>query len=561
MFLPKQYGEPEKRASKVLWLAILLVLLGGLFGAKPAYRKIKLWRAGNFSTQAERFLEQKQWKEAQQKAEAALGLNPTDVRSLRVIARILTLARSEQALSFWKQILSVPGGKSSDRTEMIKLALMLNRIEVARKELEIALKEKPPESETLRLAAEFCSLGGDTLKAIQFAGMFLEKETNSIPVKLFLARHLLKVPGDGMQAGKDLLWQLAEDGGDGRLEAVRMLAGLELSVRELERSIELLNKAAPNSEGDFLRAHLSIRAHPETQKQVIESMLAKYRNTGGTQLLELGRWLCREKEFQRALDVIPRDLALQTNRFLLIHLDALAQLHKWEAIDEILAMPKIPLEDLYAELYRARTARELKRDKMARSIWERVLTMAADDPGQLAYAANYAFLSGETDSARRAYERLRNISPNPRAAYEKLIQLTDTERDTKTLQKLLREMVERYPDDPTPRNDLAYINLLLNTEVEAAKQVATDLFKQNRQIMAYRATLALAHLRTNDPTTARLLFEQAPNFEFAAMQPGWQAIYVAALPANRSGTAKALARQIAVDRLKPEERKLVQPLL
>jgi hypothetical protein len=56
---------------------------------------------------------------------------------------------------------------------------------------------------------------------------------------------------------------------------------------------------------------------------------------------------------------------------------------------------------------------------------------------------------------------------------------------------------------PATENDLAYLNLLLKNEVDASGHIAEKLVREHPQMLAYRTTLALAYLRSNDAAGAK----------------------------------------------------------
>jgi hypothetical protein len=80
-------------------------------------------------------------------------------------------------------------------------------------------------------------------------------------------------------------------------------------------------------------------------------------------------------------------------------------------------------------------------------------------------------------------------------------------------------------------------------------------------LLAYRTTLALAYLRSNDPASAKAVYAGL-EADWATVLPGWQAVYTAVLGAtDEPEAARTLARRIPVQRLKPEERALIEPWL
>jgi hypothetical protein len=105
------------------------------------------------------------------------------------------------------------------------------------------------------------------------------------------------------------------------------------------------------------------------------------------------------------------------------------------------------------------------------------------------------------------------------------------------------------------------LELLLEINVEGAKQIAEALVAKHPEMMAYRTTLALAHLRRKDYAALRAAYEKSTLVWDQAL-PGWQAVYVAAVGAlGQTNLARQLAPTVPQHRLKPEERELLRPWL
>ena len=122
------------------------------------------------------------------------------------------------------------------------------------------------------------------------------------------------------------------------------------------------------------------------------------------------------------------------------------------------------------------------------------------------------------------------------------------------------ELARQLPQDPAPKNDLAYLNLLFSEKVDESMQAARELVAAVPDRAAYRTTLALACLRKKQPKEALAAYDQA-EINWSTALPGWQAVRAAVLAANgREAEARELALTINWDRLKPEERALIRTL-
>jgi hypothetical protein len=564
MFLLPDLTAHRKRKNILLGWLIVLLGLGLALSARPVYHLLKIRRARNFDAQTEELIAAQRWKEAYEKAQAALQLNPADGRAFRALAEIFTHFRNEEALQYWRLAFQAGTATVADRQKVIDLALQLNRLDAAELYLTQALAEKPVATEALRSAALFCEARNDPARAIQFSRALLDRKPFDLEAKLLLARHLLatRQPADAGDA-KVLLWQLVRNSSRGSAEAFAMLVRQPgLSREETEECLQRLNALAKPEPAEVLLARdLELRLEPKKRSGIIAKAIDHFSQASPAELLLLARWLNRQREFTQVIDVVPLDLVLRNRDFFLVYADAAAALGRWAELEQLLAREKPPIDPVLVELYRARVARELKKGQEAELHWAQAHWLAAQHPQALGYLADYAEKLGETAEAVKAYRRLARDPKTARPAYTALVRLAEQKDDTAGLRDLMKELTRLFPDEPAPRNDLAYLELLLRENVASAKTAAQKLVEQYPRMPAYRTTLALAFLRLNDPRAAKAVYDRQP-IDWSTALPGWQAVYAAVLGASGdTNGARQVARGIARERLKTEERTLVAPWL
>ncbi len=555
--------RPRPWRKRLLW-GVLVGLVLALSAARPVYRGLKIRRAHGFAAEAEQHIQQQHWKEAFQKAQAAYQLTPQDARTLRVVARLYTLMRQEQALVFWDQLLALPEATDQDRRDCVRLALVLRKFDAGEPQLQRLLQSSPQELLNLQLAAEFYFANGDKANALHFCRQSLAREPANPHAKLSLARVLLLSPAPTEEAeARKHLWTLAEARDQTALDALVLLSRISsLAQSDRERLLARLSQhPLAKTEHEILGLELQVRSQPAQRPVILETALGKARRRSLDHQLEIGRWFNRQREFARTIELISLPAALLRQDLFLVRLDALAALGRWTEVGQNLDEKHSPIDTLLTELYRARVAKELGKTEEAALHWRRVNMELARQPQAILYVAQYAERIGEKSEAIRSYRRLTQHTPLMRQAYEALIRLAEKEGDTYGLREIMKEMAALYPDDPTPKNDLAYLNLLLNEHLETSKAAGQKLLEQNPNSLAGRTTLALAFLRLDDVQAARALYDGL-SLEWSKALPGWQAVHVAVRGASgETHLARVLARQIPLDRLKPEERLLVQPSL
>ena len=177
--------------------------------------------------------------------------------------------------------------------------------------------------------------------------------------------------------------------------------------------------------------------------------------------------------------------------------------------------------------------------------------------------AQYAERLGLRDDAAKAYRMLKGTNGAERverAGWLGLILLAEQSGDTRKLRDQLREFVGRFPGEFEPQNDLAYLDLLLNENIAPSLESAAQRVKRFPDVLAYRTTLALAHLRNGDAAAARRVYGGIET-DWSTAQPGWHAVYAAVLAASgEQALAGSHAREIHIARLKAEERVLIAGL-
>lgn len=563
MFLPDP-NHPPTRKRTLLWISVGLVAAGLCLGARPLYRSLKLWQAERLMAQAGQLAQSQKWPEAQEKAQAALHLHPNDSRAVAFMARALTRLGSPDAFRFWNTVLAAPSATESDFREAIQLALELSRLDAAELYLTEGLKRMPFSNEVLRSAVLFCDLKGDSPRTIQLARTLLTRQPASVEIQMILARRLLALrqPAETQEA-KALLWQAARSRLGGSDAALLFLAYLpDLTKSEAEECLRQLRSIpGRGASHELVAADVQLRLMPQKRSELIADAIAKYGKGASADRLSLARWLSQKREFKKVIETIPAATVLTSKELFLVYLDAEAALGRWAEIERWLAQPQLPIEPVLVALYQARVSKELKQDRHAELHWAQAQWLASQRPETLLYVAQYAEKVGATEEALKAYRQLSKQPQSAAQAYLALIRLVEQKGDTRALRDLMKELIAAFPNDPAPRNDLAYLELLTKENIASAAEAAKTLVASRPEMLAYRTTLALAYLRMNDPKSAHALF-RGVEVDWKTAPPSWRAVYAAVLAANGDiKSARQMVNQLPRQQLRAEERALVEPWL
>ena len=277
-----------------------------------------------------------------------------------------------------------------------------------------------------------------------------------------------------------------------------------------------------------------------------------------------------KNEFQKTLDTIPLEKALQSRDLFLRYLDALGALGRWNEIKQLLGSERFPLDPVLQAMYLARCSGQLGEKTAAGNNWRRALEATGDDVQKLITLAQYAEKNENAEIAEAAYNGAAATSPKLRVAHDGRLRLAQASRDTKKLHAVLAGMLALWPNDPAIQNDEAYTRLLLLPpadgeehvdEINAIEQLAEKLIEREPASLAHRTLLALARLWQGRAAEALQVYAGI-NVPKRVVTPSALAVHAAILAAtNAADGARAEAAQIPVDKLLPEERALIANLL
>jgi tetratricopeptide (TPR) repeat protein len=172
-----------------------------------------------------------------------------------------------------------------------------------------------------------------------------------------------------------------------------------------------------------------LRLDPKRKNEIVNVAVGKFQKSGPVEVLNLARWLNQKGESKRLVETIPSAAALGSGSLFLAYGDALAALGQWLELETLLGQPMLPIEPVLAELYRARVATQLKKDRQAAAHWEQVHWLSSSNVNALRYVAEYADKLGDFEHAVRAYKRLARHPQSARVAYLALIRIANQRQD------------------------------------------------------------------------------------------------------------------------------------
>lgn len=557
-FQPMVNPGPPSRRRVIIWSSILVALVLVVLFAGTGYRAFKGWRARNLARSAEQELVANQLGKALEHARSAYLLAPDETEVLRAVAQTMSAIHDGSAISFWQQLLEKPTITLEDRRQAVDCALAQKQSVLATKWLQALLAMDSKNAKTLLLAAKERMANGDTPGALNFCSEAVQADPKDHQAAFAYAALQAGLP-DTHLVGVDALFDLAAGKDAWALNALEVLARMPgLTAGQYEKVVAGLRQHPLAHEPQLIEAWmLEMQLQPGQRSEVLDRAVAAQKNVGPEALSAFCGWLNSIGEFQRVLELVSGPQALKRKDLLLPRLDALAGLKKWDEVQKTLSQPTLPLEDYFVELFRMRCADELG-DHVASDLhWQNAQTAAAADPRQSLYLANYM---EKLNQPARAQELYRKLIQNPivaRNAFEGLLRISQAD-GTAAVAGVLEKMAKEWPHDPSVLNDDAYFQLLLEKPPAHARKVAEGLVKDDPNSLPHRTVLALACLRMKDPAAAMQVYEGL-NINWAQQSPSNAAVYAATLQANsRDEMAASLRRMIPLEKLRPEERALLE---
>lgn len=546
------------------FVATLLIAIVLFVSATPLYRTAKGWRAGFYLDEAREALARQDYRRAVQRAKLCLQYRNDSAEAYRILAKVADARRDPRSLNLWTTVLQANGGGTdADRVALGEAALRENMPAVTERQLGMLLVRPTPEKEVYNLAGLLAARQGKMALAREWFVKALTIDPQYKRAEVDLAQVQLLMRGDPKveQEGIDRLLKLAKEPDEWGLQALRVLT--EWTMANPSRKpggidpAELLAKhPLAKIQDRCMAAQFEIRKHPEKKLEIIDALLKNASELSEPEQRDLAAWLNRLGMYQKTLTAFPLD-AKSPEPLMLVQLDAMAALGKWEELDRFLEQDVLMEQPVLLWIFRARTAKELGREARFELSWKQAVRAAGSQPLALRYLAYYAETIGDLPRAIEAYEKLSQIPECEVDALLKLIRPYEKLGRTRDLLGILKRLLTMRPDDPTLNNDVAYLGLLVDDTSLQPFERARKVYESNPQLPPFAATYALSQLKGGLPAVALKVMRNFSLQELTA--PSWRAVYAAALDANgQRADALKVARLIDYDNLKPEEKRLIQ---
>lgn len=552
----------------VVLILVLLLLVAAAFSARPLYREAKARRALEIAAEAGAAIDRGDMAQASTLLRQAALMAFSDER----VAALVTLhaARSGDMASVAELGKRLEAGQAGTEETLVfgERSLGAGRLPDAERALK-ALPADLPSADAVRRAALEAGVAqgrGDSTAAAQALRTAIERlpgaETDGLRVML---AQLLFAAEDSAprEEAAGLLEQAAAGQGRDAANALRLLtaskAGLGASnLQAVREAADRLRSHPAGEPGDeILIARLVIASDPSGRAAAIAEMTAKLqeRNADTDTRVAAARWLIGLQENEAALQLIQPDEPASHAGALMVNLDALSGLERWEECSFLLEANRGgTLPDTLYHLFRARMAesREAADEAEKEKRQLRNVMQFAELPHVL-FAARYAESVGWKPEAFAAW---RILATDDGARTEALrAQLRNFPENAAAAEgaDIAGQLLELSPDDPSARLSAVFYRLLAGRDVETSAATAEEFLAADPGSPDVRRVAALGRLRTGRAEEG-LAIQPDDNGE-----PRWRALHAALLRATgREDAAEKILEDIDLEKLTPEERTMLQ---
>jgi len=551
------------------WVWLFLGGLGALavaavLGYRPAKQMLLARRSQEALREAQAAIEARQLQTTLSKLRAAMILAPNDPGVLRLTARFLSLNGQAGAMRYWDQLLASGQASMADRQAQVRFAQQLGRPDLAQARLDELARLDPDGAVTQELQLQQIAATGNWPAVISGARQSLQKHPDHPGLRLVLARSLAGSPQaeDNLEALKELR-ALTQLEGEIAREATRLLiAQAGVPVEELRQLATRLDSEW-GSLADRLTAH-SVRweLEPDARTGIVVSVRQLFTaESSDEDKVAILQWLRRHDAAEEAANLVSKSVALKSEPLFLARFELLLDRRDWAEADAWLADAKdrLPADALACAGALLAHGQERTAD-VARHL-QIALQAAATRYPRVNFIANLAQRLEQPEVAMQAWARLLPDERYGIIAAHSIVAHLPAHPNPELERLAYRRLAQMMPAEAEAEAQHAYLQLLDQENIGDAESTFQRLFLKYPESRQLAVALALAAFRKGNFTQALTLVESS-GLDWQKQEPHIQAIYAAVLAANQEGReARRLLETIPLQRLRPQERKLLLPLL
>lgn len=563
--MPRKHGKISPFAV-LAWCLIAIVAVAVVALMVTQFDIARLRGADHFIRKAQQAVAAKDWSSAVGALQHIQGRDIERADYLRVLADFLEATRGEPALLDATLVKLDAQGlmQPVDFTWACRLRLGAGKILAARKFWDRIPPATRQTAEVMKLSVELLKEEGRPQEAAAVENLLFERFADDPETAVRKAvRDLEGTFPEIEQAALSRLWDLARREDEPGAMAIRVLSQRhDLTLPEAKQLHELCDKQPSILIGDRLPITSTLmRLDPEQREPLLAAEVKRYENGDSTVQVQLASWLAKEKEYDKVMALVPKEMLLKSPDLFPQVAQGLAEKGKWTELMNLIQKGKrLPVSNARAATWRALATKNLHPDN-AKEI--RVHLEEAIREGQLERnglaimgAARLAEECSMADLALKAYETLAVPGSAQEAeVLDRCWLVATTLKDSAKLLKLADKRASLKPGNVRLAQQRDYMHLLCGDQVEtslASTEVVAGAPAAELESDASRLLQALKAYRLHDLPLLDAALGKVRNAR--VLSTGERAVFAGLLAANgQPAPAFQMAESVRPELLLDEE--------
>lgn len=550
------------RRPWALGLFVLLMLPIGYAGVKwigwPIYKD---WREKRFLELAESRISEGQLEEANLLLRQIIRANPRSLPAWKSSLRVSEALGGANTPFVLQQLLTLEPSNIEYRLRLATILFQHRAVREAGEQLNLIPESERQRPDVLRLAADVARAGNNLKLAERILVLLVRLKPDDIQARIDLAGIRLK--GTDLISIDEASVELRAllDNPEHRIAALRLLLGSAMRFDRAEEVRELAGQLKSDFNATFADRLMILSAEKMLGTREFSRDLEAVKKEAEEEASKaqmLADFLLQNKMFTDAekwLDSLPEEI-LSRPEIAMRMSEALFNSRDWETLEEKMKVAKWDRADFYRLALLAYAMRAQGKEKEFRDTWQLAVIAAEVEPRNykllLDQADRWGWKSENLDLLWRVFQK----DPTDDDIYNDLIQLNRNSGNTVALSRVFQRRIELKPGDDLAKNNLAFLSLLLNTNLAQAFRYARDAYEGEPGSPFKATTYAFAFLRQDRVDDAIEILNKISAEDRARPE---RALYVGVILAakGRNSEAEQSLSRVVPAQLLPEERQLL----
>jgi predicted Zn-dependent protease len=534
----------------------------GYAGAKwIAWPIYKDWREKRFLELADTRIAEGQFEEANILLRQIIRANPRSLPAWRSSLRVADALGGENSPFVLQQLLVLEPGNTDNRLRLATVLFKHRAIREAGEQLNMIPEAERGRPDVLRLAAEVARTANNNKLAERLLVALLKLSPDDIPARIDLAG--LRLKGTDLLAIDEASAELRAllDNREHRIAALRLLLGSAMRLSRKDEVRELASQLKSDFNATFADRLMILSAEKMLGTQDFTRDLEAVKREAEEEASKaqmLADFLLQNRMFTDAeqwLGSLPEEILARPEIAMRMS-EALFNSRDWETLEEKMKAAKWDRAEFYRLALLSYAMRAQNKEKEFRDTWQLAVIAAEVEPRNykllLDQADRWGWKSEKLDLLWRVFQK----DPTDDELYNDLIKLNRASGNTVALSRVFQRRIELKPSDDLAKNNLAFLSLLLNTNLAQAFRLARDAYEGEPESPFKATTYAFAFFRQNRFDDAIDILNRIPAEDRARPE---RALYVGAILAakERWSEAEQALSHVVPAQLLPEERQLL----